>query len=102
MGGGEIAIRNVFVLGARRPALTLPAGSSASLFVGLVNTGPRTAWSGSPRPGAATAVTLPAGGVLLERDTSALLTGPAPELVLTRPDPQPGGRPVRPGAAAPS
>src|SRR4029077_16777428 len=33
--------------------------------------------------GTATSVTLPTGGVLLERDTSALLTGPAPKLVLS-------------------
>ena len=62
---------------------TLPAGSSAGLFVGLVNTGPRDRLVRVSAPGAATSVTLPAGGVLLERDTSALLTGPEPKLVLT-------------------
>jgi copper(I)-binding protein len=81
-GTGEIAIRNVFVLGAPTNA-TLPAGSSAGLFVGLVNTGPRDRLVRVSAPGSATSVTMPAGGVLLERDQSALLTGPAPELILT-------------------
>jgi copper(I)-binding protein len=81
-GGGEIAIRNAFVLGAPVNA-TLPAGSSAGLFVGLVNTGPRDRLIKVSAPGAATSVTLPTGGVLLERDTSALLTGPEPQLILT-------------------
>jgi copper(I)-binding protein len=81
-GGGEIAIRNAFVLGAPVNA-TLPAGSSAGLFVGLVNTGPRDRLVRVSAPSAATSVTLPTGGVLLERDTSALLTGPEPKLVLT-------------------
>ena len=82
-GGGEIAIRNAFVLGAPVNAPTLPAGSSAGLFVGLVNTGQRDRLIRVSAPRAATSVTLPAGGVLLERDTSALLTGPEPELILT-------------------
>jgi len=81
-GGGEIAIRNAFVLGAPVNA-TLPAGSSAGLFVGLVNTGPRDRLIKVSAPGAATSVTLPTGGVLLERDTSALLTGPEPQVILT-------------------
>ena len=82
VGVGEIAIRNAFVLGGPGNA-TLPAGSSASMFVGLVNTGPRDRLVRVSAPGTATSVTLPTGGVLLERDTSALLTGPAPQLVLT-------------------
>ena len=81
-GGGEIAIRNAFILGAPVNA-TLPAGSSAGLFVGLVNTGPRDRLVRVSAPSAATSVTLPTGGVLLEQDTSALLTGPEPKLVLT-------------------
>ena len=82
-GGGEIAIRNAFILGGAPPSVTLPAGSSASMFVGLVNTGPRDRLVRISAPGTATSVTLPTGGVLLERDQSALLTGPAPELVLS-------------------
>ncbi len=80
--GGELAIRNAFVLGAA-PDAALPAGSSASLFVGLVNTGPRDRLVSISAPGTATSVTLPAGGVLLEQDTSALLTGPAPKVIVT-------------------
>jgi copper(I)-binding protein len=83
VGGGEIAIRNAFVLGAPVNAAALPAGSSAGLFVGLVNTGPRDRLIKVSAPSAATSVTLPTGGVLLERDTSALLTGPEPKLILT-------------------
>jgi copper(I)-binding protein len=81
-GGGEIAIRNAFVLGAP-PSTTLPAGSSASMFVGLVNTGPRDRLVRISAPGSATSVALPKGGVVLEQDQSALLTGPAPKLILT-------------------
>jgi copper(I)-binding protein len=81
-GGGEIAIRNAFILGGV-PNFTLPAGSSAGMFVGMVNTGPRDRLIRVSAPGTATSVTLPTGGVLLERDQSALLTGPAPQLVLT-------------------
>jgi hypothetical protein len=51
--------------------------------VGMVNTGPRDRLIRVSAPGTATSVTLPTGGVLLERDQSALLTGPAPQLVLT-------------------
>ena len=79
---GELAIRNAFVLGAP-PDATLPAGSSAGLFVGLVNTGRRDRLVRVSAPGSATSVTMPAGGVPLGRDQSALLTGPAPELLLT-------------------
>jgi copper(I)-binding protein len=82
VGRGEIAIRNAFILGGV-PNFTLPAGSSAGMFVGMVNTGPRDRLIRVSAPGTATSVTLPTGGVLLERDQSALLTGPAPDLVLT-------------------
>jgi copper(I)-binding protein len=78
---GSLAIRNVFVLGAP-PATALSAGSSAGLFLALINTGPRDRLIRVSAPGTATSVTLPAGGVNLPRDVSALLTGPAPEVVL--------------------
>ena len=81
-GSGEIAIRNAFVLGAP-PDATLPAGSSAGMFVGLVNTGPRDHLVSVSAPGSATSVTLPQGGVLLEQNTRALLTGPQPEVILS-------------------
>ena len=79
----RLAIRNAFVLGAPRQNATLPAGSSAGLFVALVNTGARDRLVRVSAPGSATSVPLPAGGVLLARIRSALLTGPAPELLLT-------------------
>ena len=60
-GGGAIAIRNAFVLGGP-PNVTLPAGSSASMFVGIVNTGPRDHLIRVSAPGTATSVTLPTGG----------------------------------------
>jgi len=78
---GSLAIRNVFLLGAP-PASVLPAGSSAGLFLALINTGPHDRLIRVSAPGTATSVTLPAGGVNLPRDNSALLTGPAPEVVL--------------------
>lgn len=81
-GGGEIAIRDGFILGAP-PNATLPAGSSAGMFVGLVNTGPRDRLVSISAPADATSVRLPKGGVVLNEDQSALLTGPAPKLVLT-------------------
>ncbi len=81
-GTGELAIRNAFVLGAAANA-TLPAGSSAGLFVALVNTGPQDRLIRVSAPGSASSVPLPAGGVLLERHGSAFLTGPAPKLLLT-------------------
>lgn len=78
---GFLAIRNVFVLGAP-PATSLPAGSSAGLFLALVNTGPHDRLVSASAPGTATSVTVPAGGVNLPRDDSALLTGPTPEIIL--------------------
>jgi hypothetical protein len=78
---GSLAIRNVFVLGGP-PASSLPAGSSAGLFLALVNTGPRDRLVSVSAPGTATSVTVPPGGVNLPRDQSALLTGPEPEVIL--------------------
>jgi copper(I)-binding protein len=80
-GRGFIAIRNVFVLGAPLNA-SLPAGSSASVFLAMVNTGARDQLASMSAPGTATSVTLPAGGVSLERSHTVLLTGPQPEVVL--------------------
>lgn len=80
-GRGFIAIRNVFVLGAPLNA-SLPVGSSASVFLAMVNTGARDQLVSVSAPGTATSVTLPAGGVSLERSGTVLLTGPQPEVVL--------------------
>ena len=81
-GRGFMAIRNVFVLGAPLNA-ALPAGSSASVFLAIVNTGAKDRLVSMSAPGTATSVTLPAGGVTLERSRTELLTGPQPKIVLT-------------------
>jgi copper(I)-binding protein len=81
-GRGFIAIRNVFVLGAPLNA-SLPAGTSAGVFLAIVNTGAKDRLVSASAPGTATSVTLPAGGVTLERSRTELLTGPQPEVVLT-------------------
>ena len=81
-GPGFIGIRNVFVLGGVLD-YSLPAGSSAGVFLALVNTGARDRLVSVSAPGTATSVTLPAGGVTLERDHTEFLTGPEPEVVLT-------------------
>ena len=81
-GQGFIAIRNVFVLGAPLNA-SLPAGGSASVFLAIVNTGAKDRLVSMSAPGTATSVTLPAGGVTLERSRTELLTGPEPQVVLT-------------------
>jgi copper(I)-binding protein len=78
---GQIAIRNVFVLGSAGNG-SLPAGRSAGLFLALVNTGSPDQLIGVSAPGTATSVKLPVNGVRLERDQSVLLTGPAPSVVL--------------------
>jgi copper(I)-binding protein len=78
---GYLAIRNAFLLGAP-PTTTLPAGSSTGMFLALVNTGPRDRLVSVSAPGTATSVTLPAGGVSLPRDQTALLTGPVPQVIL--------------------
>jgi copper(I)-binding protein len=80
-GRGFIAIRDVFVLGAPLNA-SLPAGSSASVFLAFVNTGARDRLVSMSAPGTAASVTLPAGGVTLEQSRTVLLTGPQPEVVL--------------------
>ncbi|HTT51999.1 MAG TPA: hypothetical protein VMH35_11415 [Streptosporangiaceae bacterium] len=81
-GPGFIAIRNVFVLGAPLTS-SLPAGSSASVFLALVNTGAADRLVSISAPGTAASVTIPAGGVALPRSRLVLLTGPQPKVVLT-------------------
>jgi copper(I)-binding protein len=77
-----IRITNVFVLGAPSGS-TLPAGSSASLFMSLFNDGatPDTL-EGATAAGAAS-VTLDGGTVALPSETPVNLTGPQPSAVLT-------------------
>ncbi|HUY47705.1 MAG TPA: hypothetical protein VMV92_18555 [Streptosporangiaceae bacterium] len=79
--GGDLAIRNVFVLGGPLNS-SLPAGSSAGVFLALVNTGAQDRLVSISAPGTATSVTLPRGGVTLQQNQGALLTGPAPKVIL--------------------
>lgn len=82
-----ISIRNVFVLGAPPPA-ALPAGQSAGLYLGLVNTGSPDRLLSIQAPGSASSVTIPGGGIGLASSKVVLLTGPQPAAVLnglTRP-----------------
>ena len=78
----DLAIRNVFVLGGPNNA-ALPAGSAASLFLAVVNTGSPDRLVSIQAPGTATAVTLAGGSVPIGTNVSALLTGPTPSAVLT-------------------
>jgi len=79
---GQIAIRNVFVLGASADDRSLPAGSSAGLYFALVNTGALDRLVSVSAPGAARSVRLPGNGVTLRVDQPVMLTGPAPGVVL--------------------
>ena len=80
---GPITISNAFVLGAP-VGKALHPGQNAGLFLGLTNTG-----SGSDKliavhvPGTASSVRLPGGGVNVPSQHQVLLTGPAPQIVLT-------------------
>jgi hypothetical protein len=76
-----IRINNVFVLGAP-PAVSLPPGRSAGLFLAIANSGSPDRLLTVTAPGTALAVQLPAGGVGIATNQSVLLTGPAPRVVL--------------------
>ena len=77
-----IRIINAFVVAAPSGA-SLPAGSSAGLFVALFNENTGTDELISARaPGSASSVSLSSGSVALPPNQSANLTGPAPDLVL--------------------
>jgi copper(I)-binding protein len=86
---GSIAIRNLFVLGAPL-GRNLAAGSSASVFLSLINTN-----TGAPdrllaisAQGTATSVTLPVGGIPVVAGHPVYDSGPFPRVVLlglTRP-----------------
>jgi len=83
----DISISDLFVLG---PAIgqTLPAGSSASVFMALFNNGSPDRLTSMSAPGTAKSVTLPGGSVALGSQREVLLTGPAPKVILndlTRP-----------------
>lgn len=84
---GNIAIRNVFILGAPVDS-QLNAGQSAGLFFAVINNGSPDRLVSVSAPGAASSVTLPGGSVRLAYNQAVLLTGPAPKAILnhlTRP-----------------
>jgi copper(I)-binding protein len=79
---GEISISNVFVLGPAVNA-TLPKGSSAGLFLGLINTGSADDKLLSiTAPGTASSVQVTGGQLNLAQNTPVYLTGPRPQVVL--------------------
>jgi copper(I)-binding protein len=77
----NIAVRNVFVLGAPLGRY-IPAGQSAGVFLALFNEGAPDRLLNMSAPGTARSVTLPGGVVPLRSQRSVLLTGPAPEVIL--------------------
>ncbi len=78
---GDLAIRNVFVLGAPL-GRNLATGQSASLFLAMVNSGSPDKLISITAPGTAASVTLP-GSVPVVSGHPVLLSGPRPQLVLT-------------------
>ena len=76
-----IRITNVFVLGAPSGA-SLPAGSSASLFLSLFNDGTTADTLVSATAVGASSVTLDGAPVALPSETPVNLTGPQPSAVL--------------------
>jgi copper(I)-binding protein len=84
----SVSVINAFVLGAKGNA-PLPAGDSASLFVGLYNGGNSADKLVSvSAPGTAASVQVVGGSIALPGQQTAYLTGPAPKLILkqlTRP-----------------
>ena len=83
----NIAIRNVFVLGAPL-GQTIAAGQSAGVFLALINDGSADRLLNISAPGTARSVTLPGGAVPLASQQAVLLTGPQPQVILqdlTRP-----------------
>jgi copper(I)-binding protein len=78
-----ISINNVFVLGAPS-GTSVPAGSSASMFLGLFNNGTSADKLVSiSAPGSAATVKLPGGGVTIPASSAVNLTGPQPSVVLS-------------------
>lgn len=78
---GTISIRNVFVLGAPL-GRDLHAGTSASVFLALVNTGTNDTLVSISAPGTATSVTLPAGGIPIVAGHPVYYAGPLPRVAL--------------------
>src|SRR5438876_8021863 len=79
----DITISNAFVLGPQSGG-TLPAGGSASFFVGLYNGGQGDdALLSVSAPTAAKTATIDGGSVSLPVNASANLTGPEPKVILS-------------------
>ncbi|HTU73669.1 MAG TPA: hypothetical protein VMG38_09125 [Trebonia sp.] len=76
-----ISINNLFVLAAPNGS-SLPAGSQASLFVGLFNNNSTSDQLVSVSTSAARSVTIPGGSVNLPGNHGVNLTGPQPQIVL--------------------
>jgi copper(I)-binding protein len=91
-----ISINDAFVLGA--PSGSVPAGSSASMFLSLFNNGTNAdKLVGVTAPGAAANVQLTGGGVNVPATSAVSLTGPSPSVVLSnlsKPLPSGGSIPV--------
>jgi len=77
----NIAIRNVFVLGAPIGS-TIGVGHSAGVFLALINNGAADKLVRVTAPGTAKSVTIPGGGVSLASQQAVFLTGPAPKVIL--------------------
>jgi copper(I)-binding protein len=78
---GDIAVRNVFILGAPLGS-SLQPGQSASLFFALVNSGQPDRLLAISAPGSATSVRLPGGGIPVAHLRPVLFTGPQPQAYL--------------------
>jgi copper(I)-binding protein len=80
----SVSIINAFILGGKNDATgSLPAGASASMFVGLYNGGSQADKLVSvSAPGTAASVQVIGGPIALPSQRSVYLTGPAPKLVL--------------------
>ncbi len=78
---GNIAIRNVFVLGAPIGSALQP-GDSASVFLAMYNDGSPDRLLSITAPGTATSVSLPGGSVSLGSQRAVFFTGPTPQVIL--------------------
>ena len=80
-----LQISNAFVLG-KPSGSTVPAGSSAGLFLSIYNSGNNADTLESiAASGTATSITLPGGSVALPANSAPVnLTGPKPEVVLEK------------------
>jgi copper(I)-binding protein len=79
----SVSIINAFILGGNNATGSLPAGASASMFVGLYNGGSQAEKLVSvSAPGTAASVQVVGGSIALPSQQSVYLTGPAPKLVL--------------------